>query len=222
MVHEEYIGAGLDPRTGLQWESPVPRRPALCRTRGEAAAPSNRLYCGGETEGFARAQEKLQPPAATGPCLRYFRNSGPLGTVVSGTRPPPALCTPPLRSLRSAWGQVQALRDAPRGGGGDTSQPLFCTGRARVSKTTPEHGRLKPTGSPRLRGSIFYVLTGEVDFSAHCPGPKAQPYHQGTGREEGMEVSRLRVPREPSRTVHPACRGGLRSEEGPQRKFPKR
>lgn len=37
-----------------------------------------------------------------------------------------------------------------------------------------------------------------------------------------MEVSRLRVPREPSRTVHPACRGGLRSEEGPQRKFPKR
>ena len=77
-----------------------------------------------------------------------------------------------LLSVVSALRGDRSLRDAPRGGGGNISQPLFCTGRARVSKTTLEHGRVKPTGSSCLRGTIFYVLKGEVDFSAQQPrGP---------------------------------------------------
>lgn len=79
---------------------------------------------------------------------------------------------------------------------------------------------LHPPSSPTCTTSPYSFIS-QILCSTHCPGPKAQPYHQGTGREEGMELSRPRVPEEPSRTVHPACRGGLRSEEGPQRKFPK-
>lgn len=73
----------LSPRVGATRrppvEGPIPQLPALFGNRGEAAAPSNRLYCGGKTEGCARAQEKLQPPAAVGPCLRDSLSSRAAG-----------------------------------------------------------------------------------------------------------------------------------------------
>lgn len=159
--------SGLDPRTGLQWRAPFPGGRPFAELGGKLQHPVTACIAE-EKQDLPEHRRNCSPPAATGPCLRYSRSSGPLGAVVSGTRPPAALCTPPLRSLRSAWGQVQALRDAPRGGGGDTSQPLFCMGRARVSKTTLEHqthrvttparkhllrahgrGRLQCTAAPR-------------------------------------------------------------------------
>lgn len=72
-------------------EGPVPQLPALFGNRGEAAAPSNRLYCGGKTEGCARAQEKLQPPAAVGPCLRDSLSSRAAGDCSLCDAPPSTL-----------------------------------------------------------------------------------------------------------------------------------
>ena len=72
-------------------EGPVPQRSALFGNRGEAAVPSNRLYCGGETEGCAPAQEKLQPPAAVGPCLRDSPSSRAAGDCSLCDAPPSTL-----------------------------------------------------------------------------------------------------------------------------------
>ncbi|NIG59497.1 hypothetical protein BU61_6829 [Pontoporia blainvillei] len=72
-------------------EGPVSQLPALFGNRGEAAAPSNRLYCGGKTEGCARTQEKLQPPAAVGPCLRDSLSSRAAGDCSLCDAPPSTL-----------------------------------------------------------------------------------------------------------------------------------